>query len=181
MGLIANFFKKPAPAATDQRNSRLDLMTGSQTRKEILAMAVRDALKKHGIPAGTVTSDALASNAAGRPDGVHLLLFFRDWNPALLPYLVSLEHTMLSRLSRLDPMSRTWLAGVSWRFEPREPSRWPKLPAVGQLTASKVASQPVQQNTRKDIEALLEQGDGSRPVADFSPTLPMQHATHSAA
>lgn len=179
MEFIAKFFKKPSPAIADKRASRLDLMTRDQTRREILAMAVRDTLKKHGIPAKTVTSDALASNAGGRADGVHLLLVFREWNPALLPYLVSLEHTVLARLSRLDPLSRTWLAGVSWRFEPEQPLQWPKLPGVGQWTAPRSDSLHPQQDSRKDVEALLGRGDvafsrRSSAREDFSPTLPMQ-------
>lgn len=178
MGLIARLLGKPANAAIGNRGSRLAVLTRDRTRKEVLATAVRDTLKKHGVPSGTIIADTLAGSAQGRPDGVHLLLIFREWNPGLVPQLVSLEQAVLSSLFRIDPLSNAWLAGVSWRFPSVPLARSPQLPESGQRSPQRKAHRE-RAATRPDFEAVLGQGDAAfakRAHAgdDFSPTLPME-------
>ena len=178
MGLIAKLLGQPAKAAAGKRESRLAMRTRDQTRRELLARAVRDTLNKHGVPPDSIIADALAGSAQGQPEGVHLLLIFREWHPGLLPHLVSLEQALRSRLARIDPLSTTWLAGVLWRFQPVQPSQWPQLPALGQWASPRPAS-PHRSAARQDMEAVVERGDAafsqrSGDGDDFSPTLPME-------
>lgn len=157
--------------------SRLAFATREQTRRELIAMAVRDTLKKHGIAAGCIAGEALEVVAAGRERGMHLQLVFKDWQPSLLSYVVALEASIRARLLRLDPLSANWITGVSWRFEPGQ--QWPQMPSGKWTAASTAARQALRTGTRRSVEKLLESGDtafgaGAR-TPDFSPTLPMQH------
>jgi hypothetical protein len=176
MGLVARLLgQEPWDDHEEQRISRLQATTREQTRRELVSMAVRDTLKKHGLPPGCITADALPGVTPTRHRGVHIQLVFRDRQASLLAYVVALESAVKSRLQRLDPLAPAWVTGISWRFEPADRTVWPKLPAPAK---PEDRAQPA-----VALEALLEAGDeafipthgGDAAAATaFSPTLPMR-------
>lgn len=179
MGLIAHFFGKAPKVSQDEGLSRLQVATREQTRRELMAMALRDTLKKHGLAVGSITPDALSGVVGGRQRGMHVQLVFNDWEPRLLSYVVALERAFKARLRLLDPLSQSWLLGVTWRFDPADPMSWPQLPTVGaRKLASAAHSVTVPSRTTAPLEALLQSRDAAfrekgAAHADFSPTLPM--------
>ena len=183
MGMVARLLGKEAKLVDDRSISRLQAETRERTRRELISMAVWDTLKRHGLPAGFITADALPGFTPTRQRGVHIQLVYRDWQPGLLGYVVALEAAVKSRLGRLDPLSSSWITGVSWRFEPEDCSVWPQLPATGQACASsRSAGSLASPRPAVDLESLLQSGDASFRLSgrgqgatptDFSPTLPM--------
>lgn len=163
--------------------SRLQAATRERTRRELVTMAVRDTLKKHGLGATCLAADALPSTTASKQRGLHVQLVIRDWQPSLLSYVVAIEAAVKSRLERLDPLSATWVTGVSWRFEPQVRSEWPSLPVPGDPVA---ALQPPSVDRARPAAAppVLHGLDDAptparrarhAPANAFSPTLPMAH------
>ena len=184
MGLVARLLGRDTKAEqADRRMSQLQAATRERTRRELISMAVRDTLKKHGLPAGCITADALTSATSTRQRGMHIQFVFRDWQPSLLSYVVALELAVRERLQRLDPLSGAWITGASWRFDPHDRKAWPQLPNPG---PSGVAPAPRRANdparSAGALDKLLQAGDeaflGARARqavgADFSPTLPMR-------
>ncbi|MEJ8839998.1 hypothetical protein [Ramlibacter sp. AN1133] len=178
MGLVTRLFGRKRSEAREAGLSHLQIATREQTRRELIALALRDTLKRHGLAAGCITAEALPS-VVGRRRGLHIQLVFRDWQPSLLSYVVALEAAVKARLAHLDPLSTSWLMGMSWRFEPTERSLWPQLPAPELRSRSPpVLRDAIGAAHRFPKDNLLPAGDdrfqdsiAARP--DFSPTLPM--------
>lgn len=180
MGLVALLFGKPARDPVDNGSSRLAASTREQTRRELITMAVRDTLKRHGLTPGCITAEGVPGLTAGRERGMQIQLVFRDGQPGLLSYALALEAAVRTRLLRLDPLSSSWITGVSWRFEPSDPARWPQLPGAVQGNSVTVSpARTVRNTSTAALEKLLQSGDAAfggnaARNADFSPTLPMQ-------
>lgn len=178
MGLVARLFGRTSTTPQDRGYSRLQTSSRDQTRRELIAMAVRDTLKKHGLGSARITADAVPGIAGNRHAGMHIQLVLRAWEPALLSYVVGLQEAVRQRLLRLDPLSPSWVAGVSWRFEPDDAGRWPQLPTAGKWNAVAAAPAVPARRSTANLDKLLQSGDaayGQRAAAnsDFSPTLPM--------
>jgi hypothetical protein len=186
MGLFARLLgRQPKKVDRDPGVSRLQEMSRERTRRELISMAVRDTLKRHRFADGCITSEALPGFTSAKHRGMHVQLVFRDGQPNMLGYVVALETAMRARLARLDPLSPSWIAGFSWRFEPADRTGWPQLPVPGRADAGAVrsgrAERPAPANALQELlrsgdEAFLPAGRAQRRRAtDFSPTLPMPH------
>jgi hypothetical protein len=179
MELVSRFFGRRSRQRGGRELSRLQVASREQARRELVVMALSDTLRRHRLPAGCITADGLPGSAADGQRGLHLQLVFRDWQPRLLPHVVALETAVTARLARLDPLSPSWIAGISWRFEPAERALWPQLPAVGLLEAGSVRpGAAAGGHTMAAFDRLLEPREEhflERAPAnrDFSPTLPM--------
>jgi hypothetical protein len=159
--------------------SQLQASTREQTQRQLLTMALRDTLKRNGMVPGWLTAEAVLGSDSGRGRGMHVQLVLREWEPDLLPYVVSLEHAFRTTLRRLDPLSPSWMLGITWRFEPNNPLTWPQLPPAGQNRRAQMArSATATTASRKALlDTLLLSGDVAFPrrgSGDFTPTQPMQ-------
>jgi hypothetical protein len=184
MGLLARLLGKGTKDDRVRGITRLQAGTREQTRRELISMAVRDILKKHGLPKGSITADALPGFTPSAQRGIHVQLVFRDSRPNLLSYVVAMESAVRRRLQSLDPLSPSWISGVSWRVEPTDPALWPQLPMPGQSGAPR---HPARTADRTRPAAVVQQLLQSRHAAfkaaarvpggaapEFSPTLPMR-------
>jgi hypothetical protein len=99
-----------------------------EIRRELLNLAVRETLRKHGIPQSWIQADMSSALTTRKLRGVHLRLLVREWQPELLTYTVGVQRAIQSRLLRLDPLSINWLAGISWQYHPVDDSTCPALP-----------------------------------------------------
>jgi hypothetical protein len=182
MGIVARLLG--AERQDDERGiSRLQAATRERSRRELISTAVWDTLKKHGLPAGCVTVDALPGFTPTRHRGVHIQLIFRDWEPSRSSYVVALEAAVKSRLGRLDPLSPSWITGMSWRFEPEDRTVWPRLPTPDRSSATTNAVRilgcpPPAAELRKlpqsgDVAFTFTARAQNASATDFSPTLPM--------
>jgi hypothetical protein len=179
MQWVARWLGRKPAKPQELEMSRLQASTREQTRRELIAMALRDTLKKHGLSQGCITAEPVPSGAPGRQRGMHIQMVFRDCEPGLSSYAVALEAAVKSRLERLDPLSASWITGLSWRFEPTDLAVWPQLPRHAQQrglppvlsdVVPLASATPVQKLLLAG-ESALQAGLGLRP--DFSPTLPM--------
>jgi hypothetical protein len=177
MEFLARLFGERPSASKEQKLSQLQASTREQTRQQLLTMALRDTLKRNGLASDCLTAEGVPGAIAGRGRGMHVQLVFRDWEPDLLSYVVALEHAFRTTLRRLDPLSPSWMFGITWRFEPGNPLTWPQLPASRERKAQLAKSVTVTSSARASLDMLFQPGDGTfqhRTAGDFMPTLPMQ-------
>lgn len=112
---------------------------------------------------------------------MHLRLILRD--SRLLPYAMDMQKTIHARITRLDPLSPVWMAGISWRLDVAGDSSVP-LPDAGYW--QRVISNPPAPATEAEAEApapalaraaldrLFGAGDSKPDRPDFGPTQPME-------
>jgi len=185
MGFLAGLLGREPSGWNDHRRvSRLQAATRERTRRELISVAVRDALKIHDLPADCITADCLPSLTPTKERGLHIQLVFRDCRPRLLAYVVTLESAVKRRLRRLDPLSPSWITAVSWRFEPTNRTVSPEQPGPGESSASVApAADDGRARAALALERLIQSGDeafmstvrGELVTATaFSPTLPMR-------
>jgi hypothetical protein len=155
--------KRPQRSVASERQSRMQGLDG--TRRQLLAVAVRETLRKHGIPPTWVSLEARATATAGRERGMHLRLVLREWDARFPAYMIALQKEVGVALRRIDPMSATWLAGTSWSFDLVDDGECPKLPSPDTWVSRSLR-----------LPAAGANGSGSPAVpADFAPTQPLGH------
>jgi hypothetical protein len=152
---------RPQPRSTLSPETDRDAI-----RREILALALSDVLRRHGLPLTWITAHPQRAAAGGRERGMHLFLTIREWEPALLARLVAIERQVRIRTLRLDPFSRAWLAGISWRFELVDESRCPPLPDPAYW-----ATQGIRTPSAEGRGEAPRLADTARPA--FLPTQPL--------
>lgn len=154
------------------------------TRRELISMAVRDTLRKNGIPHEWVGVETGPAATARKERGMHLRLVVRHWHAALPGCVVALQRSVSARVARLDPLSCEWLVGISWKFEPADDSHCPALPEPQYWRAERpqrgeaAGRQRAAADARERLKRLLASRDEAFPAragtaADFSPTQPM--------
>jgi len=142
-------------------------------------------LRAHGIPITWLTVETLTAAISAKERGLHLRVILRD--SRLLPYAMEIQKGIVARISRLDPLSPAWMAGVSWRLEVADASSL-QLPDAGYW--QRVISNPpipeaaaeasAQASPRSVLDRLFGSGDAKfrdDPQADrpdFGPTQPME-------
>ena len=192
MGIVSRLFGSQQ-AGSQAAQARTGPAGGPQperdaTRRQLLATAVRDTLRTHGIPAAWMTTETLTAATAGKERGMHLRLILRDHR--LMEYAPDVQKSVSARISRLDPLSAGWMAGISWRLEMAEGASFAQLPDPGhwqRLISSAPADKPTSEapaaqgpSPRAVLEHLFAK-DGPlslrRDRPDFSPTQPMEDAS----
>lgn len=158
-------------------------------RRQLLATAVRDTLRTHGIPAGWLTTETLTAATTGKERGMHLRLILRDHR--LMEYAMDLQKSVSARIVRLDPLSAGWMAGISWKLDLAEdasfaqlpdPGHWQRLMSNPPAPAAKPTAdaQPQSVSPRAVLEQLFSP-DGplsrGKDRPDFSATQPMEGAS----
>lgn len=90
-----------------------------RTEQRLLALssAVRDTLRKHGIPASWIGAETLPAKTPSELRGLHLRLVVKKAEPKLLIHLVALQRAIQVRLAQSDGHSSQWLVGTSWRLD----------------------------------------------------------------
>lgn len=148
------------------------------SRRELLTMAVRDTLRRHGIPAEWIHAEANPVLTRRSVRAIQLRLVARHWDPALITCVVALQKSIAARLARLDPASAEWLAGISWKFEPEDESLCPTLPSAD-FWQDDSRPAPARVSVRgDDAEWKQRLAEGDRAFAGqgrnaFGPTEPM--------
>ncbi len=136
-------------------------------RREVLAIAVRETLRRHGIPSYWITTETQSVVTRHGERGLQLRLVLREWEPRLLHYCVALQKAIRARVLRLDPQSIDWFGGATWKFDLIDDSRCPALPAGALWQAP---PRGVQAASADDEHA--PSANDAEP--DFCPTEPMQ-------
>jgi hypothetical protein len=198
VGIVSRLFGSRPVAAkaakTRAGSSRAAQPDRDATHRQLLVMAVRDTLRTHGIPATWLTTETLTAAMGARERGMHLRLILRD--SRLLPYAMDMQKSVHARITRLDPLSAAWMAGISWKLEVAGDSPDSQLPNAGHW--ERLLSSPTAQATKAKAEApapvppravldrLFGSGDtrfrdeAQQDRPDFSPTQPMDSRIRSA-
>ena len=195
MGIVSRLFGR-GPGAAKAAQPRSGSSGAPQpdrdaTHRQLLVTAVRDMLRTHGIPATWLTVETLTAAISPKVRGLHLRLILKD--SRLLPYAMEMQKSIVARISRLDPLSTAWMAGVSWRLEVADDSSvqlpdagyWQRVISSPTVRAKVAAAEatapaPAPASARAALDRLFGSGDArfgddsqaDRP--DFSPTQPME-------
>jgi hypothetical protein len=187
VGIVSRLFG-PGPDATKAGQARAGSSRAPHpdreaTHRQLLVTAVKDTLRTHGIPATWLTVETLTAAISAKERGMHLRLILRD--ARLLPYAVDMQTSIHARISRLDPLSPAWMAGISWRLEVADGSSL-QLPDAGYwqrvisnpTAPAPAAEEEAEASTPAMSRAMLDKLFGSGPAKadrpDFSPTQPME-------
>jgi hypothetical protein len=188
MNLIARLLGRSKAHAPRRDLSPPSAPASDATRRELVAMAVNDTLRKHGIPPSWITAEASPATTLRKQRGLHLRLVVRQWQPRLLDHGVALQKSVRARIARLDPLSREWLTGVSWKLEPVDEAACPALPDPGYWRALRMPAAPREETAKvaaaaPSAQAALQRMLGARDQAfaaarraehdEFRPTQPM--------
>jgi len=146
MGLFGWPFRAK-PSAREAEQSRLSShssQTASRSqnaaRREVLQLALRESLQRHGIPISWITADALVATSRHSEVGLHWRLAIKHWDPRLMLHGVALQHSLVNRALMYDPMTPSWLIGISWQFALPDESLCPPMPHPGSWTADPPAA-----------------------------------------
>ena len=116
--------RAPAPSQLPRCNAASDL----GARRDMLAVVLRDTLTRHGIPATWIACEILSVTSRAQRPGIHWRLLVKHWEPRLMTHGVALQHSLMKRLTTLDPTSGEWLTGISWQFALADESPCPRMP-----------------------------------------------------
>lgn len=142
----------------------------SVARRELLRVALRDTLGKHGIPPAWIGSETLASISRDAQRGIHWRLLIRHWEPELLMHGVAFQQSLIKRLTALDPKAESWLMGISWQFALPDESVCPPMPQRLGAQVQPAAGAAPAGNAKADLERTFAARDAQlRREADDDP------------
>jgi hypothetical protein len=178
MGLIQRWIAPARPPGAADAGAADEQRRQDERRRELLRIAVHDALAGHGIPLSWVTSEVMHAHKASRHSGWHLRLVLREWHVEFLQYMCALEKDIVARVRGVDPLAGSWLLSVCWRFE-LDDDRWcPQLPAAAHWQPYRLGALPLA-DAKAALDVLLDlppQAPAPARAAtatDFAPTMPM--------
>ncbi|HZY20189.1 MAG TPA: hypothetical protein VFE82_17090 [Ramlibacter sp.] len=137
MGFLDNLFaRKPAdqppagPAVpwANTASSRPGEGSGHQLRRELVQVALRDALRRNGIPEHLLQAEALRAQAADGSAAVYIRLRVLEWDHRLMAHAMAFQQELEKRVMTLDRGAGQWLLGVTWQLALAEGSYRPALP-----------------------------------------------------
>lgn len=184
MHLLARIFgrTKPRPAPVLQRTRPAGLGV-TATRAQLVRMAHRDTLRRHGIPENWVAIEAIAARDSRGSLGVHARLVVKNVDSSLLTHLPQVLQLIRVRLGKLDHSSEAWLCGSSVRFELPVSHAFEPLPPAGfwEEARRRTAGAPpeaeadsgAREGTRDWLDRMFSGNSTRHTHTDFRPTQPM--------
>lgn len=128
MGFIKRVFRDSQPTIIEQDTEVLSdpaaeaaASSPAGMRREMLRMALRDTLVRHGIPPHWIGAEMVVDQAEGAERGMHLRLLIKHDEPRLLAHGFALQHSLFKRIELFDPGTSQWLRGISWQFAVTKP------------------------------------------------------------
>src|SRR5689334_8676841 len=87
---VSKIHSQLLPSSPGPSDARGQATSPASTRREMLRMALRSTLSRHGIPAAWIGAEMVVSTSRNREPGVHLRLLIRHWDPRLLEHTAAL-------------------------------------------------------------------------------------------
>lgn len=192
MGILSLLFKNQKSNRRIARRqagaSRRPSASRTALHRELVSVALRDTMIRHGIPSAWMSADMhSAFNTKGEPQ-CHVRLLLKHWDARLMEHAVAFEKSFAGRISLLDSNQHAWLRSISWQFSLPADHPLPQMPPANSWRgASTVAQQPaptaapavVKHSQLESLRALLAHGDSmheSPDAADFQNTMPFDEA-----
>jgi hypothetical protein len=188
MSILKRWFG-PSPARTPRAELKDDQQQRTSTRKELLLMAVRDTLRRTGLPEHWIRVETMVGTVPnGREPGLHLRLVLTEWEPRILEFTVALQKGVQARVERLDPLAKNWMGGISWRFAPPATATCPDMPDPSYWLEDRKPVETEQKDAAKSTRDHLRELFSTHETAfrrrgdhaDFSPTQPMSFTGETA-
>ncbi|CAN7193787.1 hypothetical protein [Polaromonas sp. LjRoot131] len=116
-GSPAGTTAKRAPASN--RDNPLTIEDGSDnaTRRQLVQVLLRDALRKYGIPPRWIDCQMLLVNSRSRGQGMYVRLVVREWDDRLMNYAFAFQNALMVEITRFEPQASQWLHGISWQLD----------------------------------------------------------------
>lgn len=117
----------------------------TRLRKQLLAVVLRDTIKKTGIPAAWIRGEALS---VVQPDGqskIEVQLSVAIDEPRVYYYLSSIQASYERRLQAVAPDAQAWMSRLVWRLGPDpswevalpDPEYWELVESDREVTSKK--------------------------------------------
>lgn len=90
--------------------------SANEPRRELVKMALRECLRRHGIPAEWIDCRTLSVKSREKKSGLHVQFLVRKADEQLLPYVHAFQESFMGQICRIDPGAKEWLFSVSWQF-----------------------------------------------------------------
>lgn len=187
MSLLKKMFgSKPAGAsysrASQPPDSIDDSSLGSRNaaRRDLVHVALRDAMLRHGIPSEWIECRTLSMVQSNKSTGTYVTLIVRGGQDRLLPYVLAFQASLRQELERFDPRLDDWLRGLAWQFEDAAgaPAGAPAGASIPGMEVAETAE--VDDDLQRDLQALFAIRDAAiaggkeGPTTDFQPTQTQQ-------
>jgi hypothetical protein len=111
---------KRAPASA--RDNPLTIEDGSDnaTRRQLVQVLLRDALRKYGIPPRWIDCQMLLVDSRSKGPGMYVRLVVRQWDDRLMSYAFAFQNALMVEITRFEPQATQWLHGISWQLDGAE-------------------------------------------------------------
>ncbi|MCM2250913.1 MAG: hypothetical protein NDJ19_01005 [Ramlibacter sp.] len=138
-------------------------------RRELLRVAIRSTLNRHGIPIHWLGAEVVSAKVSGREPGLHLRLLIRHWDPRLPAHAVALQNSLIERIMSFDPLASNWLTGISWQFDLADESLCPALPPADTWASRATPVSPAPVRAQEGAASVQPARATSRPAARQAP------------
>lgn len=101
------------------RDNPLTIEDGSDnaTRRQLVQVLLRDALRKYGIPPRWIDCQMLLVNSRSKGPGMYVRLVVREWDERLMDYAFAFQNALMVEITRFEPQAAHWLHGISWQLD----------------------------------------------------------------
>lgn len=105
--------------SSSNRDNPLTIEDGSDnaTRRQLVQVLLRDALRKYGIPPRWIDCQMLLVNSRSRGQGMYVRLVVREWDDRLMDYAFAFQNALMVEITRFEPLAAQWLHGISWQLD----------------------------------------------------------------
>jgi hypothetical protein len=119
-------FNAPPPASLSPQRQ---LSATNTLRRELVNVALRSTLHKHGIPPGWLAIEIQSGTSSKGELHSYVRLLLKHWDTEFLPHMVALQNSLLKRIFLLDTTAHGWLRSIGWQFALADESACPEMPA----------------------------------------------------
>ncbi|RYG12784.1 MAG: hypothetical protein EON92_07375 [Burkholderiales bacterium] len=150
--------------------SPLTIEEGSEnaTRRQLVFVLLRDALRRYGIPTRWVECQMLVVSSRSRGQGMYLRLVLKHWDYRMMNYLHAFQTALLVDIERFEPQSADWLHGISWQLEVADTCPYLEMPDKSFWQEPRQTLQPAAPVDL--ISVPRPPAAGGRPIADRTPS-----------
>jgi hypothetical protein len=125
MGLIGKIFgsdSKPAHGLSSKfaeghsQTAGVHTKPRSAARRDLVKLALRDAMRKHGIPSDWMDCRTLSVASRDKQSGMHVQFMVRKADQQVLGHVHAFQESFWQEIEGIDPQARQWLFSVGWEF-----------------------------------------------------------------
>jgi hypothetical protein len=174
---------KHTPASS--RDNPLTIEDGSDnaTRRQLVQVLLRDALRKYGIPLRWIDCQMLLVNSRSKGPGMYVRLVVRQWDDRLMNYAFAFQNALMVEITRFEPQASQWLYGISWQLDVADSCPHRNMPdksywadpvakpagAAARVAQPAAAAAPLSAAAAAPILASLAQAQPSQPPQTAQP------------